>query len=405
MANERRVVITGLGVVSSIGIGWPEFWKNLLAGKSGIGKIKAFDSSSYDRHFAGEIKKFKASDFISDKRVLQMGRASQLAVAACELALEDRGFKIRKSRHTKVGICIGTTMGEPQVMEEFDAKMIPQNLYTIDVTSAMTYSPTTIAANVAKLLKLNGPNIMFSNACAAGNYALGLAYDYIRTGRIDFMLAGGADAFSRIAFTGFARVYAIAPEKCQPFDKNRQGMIPGEGAAMLFLETLEGALKRKAPIYAEVKGYGLSCDASHMTYPNFKSIQKAIHKSLKAAGVSPNAIDYISAHGTGTKENDRAECKAFRRVFGKQLDHIPASSIKSMLGHTMGAAAAFESVACCLAIKHNEVPPTINFSQKDPECDIDCVPGKGRKHVNKTALNNSQAFGGNNAVLIFKVLT
>jgi 3-oxoacyl-[acyl-carrier-protein] synthase II len=402
MPNDRRVVVTGLGAVSSLGIGWQEFWKNLMAGKSGISRISSFDSSSYDRHFAGEIKNFKATDFISDKRILQMGRASQLAVAACKLAMADTGFKIRKSRNTKVGICIGTTMGEPQVMESFDAKEIPKGTYDVDKLSAMTYSPTTIAANVAKLLKLNGPNIMFSNACAAGNYAVGLAYDYIRSGKVDFMLAGGADAFSRIAFTGFARLFAIAPEKCQPFDINRQGMIPGEGSGMLFIESLEGAIKRKAHIYAEISGYGLSCDASHMTQPDPNGVQKAIRKSMRAAGVTPNEINYISAHGTGTKENDRAECEAFKAVFGKQLDQIPASSIKSMLGHTMGAASAFESIACCLAIKNNEIPPTINLSNKDPECDIDCVPHKGRQHSNQIVLNNSQAFGGNNAAVIVR---
>jgi 3-oxoacyl-[acyl-carrier-protein] synthase II len=401
MPNDRRVVVTGLGVVSSLGIGWQEWWKNIMAGKSGISRITSFDSSSYDRHFAGEIKKFKATDFISDKRVLQMGRASQLAVAAGKLAMADTGFRIRKSRNTRIGICIGTTMGEPQVMEEFDARQIPQGTYDVDKRSAMNYSPTTIAANVAKLLKLNGPNIMFSNACAAGNYAVGLAYDYIRSGKVDFMLAGGADAFSRIAFTGFSRLYAVAPEKCQPFDRDRQGMIPGEGGAILFLESLESALKRKTNIYAEIKSYGLSCDARHMTHPDPNGIQKAIRKSLKAAGVEPQDINYISAHGTGTKENDRSECQAFASVFGANLKQIPASSIKSMLGHTMGAASAFESIACCLALKNNEIPPTINLSHKDPECDIDCVPQQGRKHYTNVVINNSQAFGGNNASLIF----
>ncbi len=373
-----------------------------MAGKSGISKIKAFDSSEYETHLAGEVKHFKPTDFIKDKRILQMGRASQLAVAACKLALVDANFKIRKSRNTKAGIFIGTTMGEPQVMEEMDAKAIPHGKYQVDTASAMTYSPATISTNAAKLLKFNGPNLMFSNACAAGNYALGLAYDYIRSGRVDFMLAGGADAFSRIAYTGFARLYAIAPEKCQPFDKNRQGMIPGEGAGMLFLESLESALKRKAPIYAEVKGYGLSCDANHMTHPDAHGVQKAIRKSLIASDLKPEMIDYISAHGTGTRENDRAECLAFRKVFGNHLDTIPVSSIKSMLGHSMGAASAFESIACCLAVQKNEVPPTINFNQKDPECDVDCVAHKGRNNLNNAVLNNSQAFGGNNGSIIFQ---
>jgi 3-oxoacyl-[acyl-carrier-protein] synthase II len=401
---DKRVVVTGLGVISSLGIGWEEWWKNIMAGKSGISKITAFDSSSYDRHYAGEIKKFKATDFISDKRVLQMGRASQLAVSACKLAFADTGFKIRKNRNTPVGICIGTTMGEPQIMEQMDEKVVRKGKYQVDKASALTYSPTTIALNVAKLLRLDGPNIMFSNACAAGNYAVGLAYDYIRSGRVDFMLAGGADAFSRIAFTGFARLFAVAPEKCQPFDLNRQGMIPGEGAAMLFMESLDSALRRKTKIYAEITGYGLSCDANHMTHPDPNGVQKAIRKSLKMAKVAPQEINYISAHGTGTKENDRSECEAFKRVFGENLGRIPASSIKSMLGHTMGAASAFESIACCLALKNNEIPPTINLATKDPECDVDCVPHNGRAHQSTIVLNNSQAFGGNNASIVLSKL-
>jgi 3-oxoacyl-[acyl-carrier-protein] synthase II len=279
-----------------------------------------------------------------------------------------------------------------------------KSVYEVDKNAAMTYAPTTIAANVAKLLKLNGPNIMFSNACAAGNYAAGLAYDYIRSGKVNFMLAGGADAFSRIAFTGFSRLYAIAPEKCQPFDLNRQGMIPGEGAGILFLENFESAIKRKAHIYAEVVGYGLSCDARHMTHPDTDGIVKAIRKSLHSSKIKSSEVSYISAHGTGTKENDRAECLAFKKVFGSELDRIPISSIKSMLGHTMGAASAFESIACCLAIKNNEIPPTINFEKSDPECEVDCVPFKGRKHSTRIVLNNSQAFGGNNSVIVFKSL-
>lgn len=402
MPNDRRVVVTGLGVISSLGIGWEEWWKNIMAGKSGISRITAFDSSQYDRHFAGEVKNFDPLKFIAAKQVKQMGRASQLAVASCKLALADTGFKIRKSRHTRVGICIGTTMGEPQVMEQMDEQQIPQGKYIVDKNSAITYSSATIASNVAKLLKLNGPNIMFSNACSAGNFALGLAYDYIRTGRVDFMLAGGADAFSRIAFTGFARLYAIAPEKCQPFDKNRQGMIPGEGAAMMFVESLESALKRKTNIYAEIVSYALSCDADHMTHPNPNGVSKAIKKCLIAAGLYPAKIDYISAHGTGTKENDRAECQAFANVFGDDLQRIPVSSIKSMLGHSMGAASAFESIACSLAVKQNRIPPTINFIEKDNECPINCVPGKGVECISSSVLNNSQAFGGNNAALIFK---
>jgi 3-oxoacyl-[acyl-carrier-protein] synthase II len=192
----------------------------------------------------------------------------------------------------------------------------------------------------------------------------------------------------------------MAPEKCQPFDKNRKGMMLGEGAAILVLESLENAKKRKAPIYAEILGYGLSCDANHMTHPDYKGIVKAIKKSMKMSGVNVASIDYVSAHGTGTNENDKAECQAYTEIFGDRVCKIPISSIKSMLGHSMGAASAFESIACCLAIKKSSIPPTINYESKDSECAIDCVANIGRTHKCSVVLNNSQAFGGNNACII-----
>ena len=215
-------------------------------------------------------------------------------------------------------------------------------------------------------------------------------------------IVGGADGLSRITYTGFDRVYAIAAEKCQPFDSNRKGMIPGEGAGMLFLESLESAKKRNALIYAEIIGCGMSCDAHHMTNPDPYSVASAIRKSLKSGGVKPEDIDYISAHGTGTIENDRAESVAYHEVFGHLKERIPMSSIKSMLGHTMGAAAALESIACCLAIKYGEIPPTINFENPDPLCDLDVVPNNSRRQEVNVVLNTSQAFGGNNVCLVVK---
>jgi 3-oxoacyl-[acyl-carrier-protein] synthase II len=399
---EKRVVITGLGVISSIGIGWQEFWKNLLAGKSGISKISSFDTSNYDRTYAGEITNFSPEEFISFKKARQLGRASQLAIAVSKLALKDAEFNQNDITEASCGVCIGTTMGEPQVMETLDAKHFPGKDLQIDFASALSYPASCLSNNVANYLKFKSPNFVFSNACAAGNYAVGYAYDMIRTGAVDYMLAGGVDAFSRIAFTGFSRLFAVAPEKCQPFDKNRKGMIPGEGAGMVFMESLASAHKRNAPIYAEITGFGMSCDARHMTAPDPAGAAKAMRKALQSAGIGPEKIDYISAHGTGTKENDKAECQAVHKVFGKRASRIPMSSIKSMLGHTMGAAAALETIACCLAIKDQCVPPTINLEEKDPGCDIDCIPNENRECDLRTVLNNSQAFGGNNADLLFK---
>ena len=399
--TERRVVVTGLGVVSSLGIGWQEFWKNLIAGKSGISRVEAFDTSGYDRHFAGEVKNFDPTQFMSKQKAQRIGRASQMAIAASKLALKDARLKLNDKIRKRTAVCIGTTTGEIGLLEKFNDGIMIEGKNLISKITLSVYPASSLSANIATEFNISGKNIVFATACASGNYAVGQAFDLIRSKRCDYALAGGADGFSRIVFTGFARMYSIAPEKCQPFDKNRKGMIPGEGAGIVILESLENAQRRKAKIYSEILGYGLSSDAYHMTNPSTGGIIKAVKKALETAGINESQVDYISAHGTATLENDIAECQAINRVFGKITKTIPISSIKSMLGHTMGAAAALETIACCLAIQNSEVPPTINYREKDPYCDINCVPNKGRKHKVRLALNNSQAFGGNNACVIF----
>jgi 3-oxoacyl-[acyl-carrier-protein] synthase II len=243
---------------------------------------------------------------------------------------------------------------------------------------------------------------MISTACAAGNYAIGYGFDLIRMDRADAVFAGGSDPFSRISFTGFNQLSAVAPEKCQPFDKNRKGMMVAEGAGVLIMESLEAALKREAPIYAEILGYGLSCDAQHMTQPSVEGISACMIKATQDAAIEIDEIDYVSAHGTGTAANDRAECAAIKKVFGTRYKQIPVSSIKSMLGHTMGAASALEAITCALVVRNDIIPPTINYETPDPECDVDCVANQARKRIVNIALNNSFAFGGNNASLVLK---
>ena len=242
---------------------------------------------------------------------------------------------------------------------------------------------------------------MIPTACAAGNYAIGYGYDAIRSGRAKMMLAGGANAFSRITYMGFSRLGAIAPKRCQPFDRNRKGMVPGEGAGLLVLESLEMARSRGAEIYAEVLGYGVSCDSHHMTvaHPQGDGAIRAITAALKESGVSTGDVDYISAHGTGTPTNDRVESLAVRTLFNGHAASIPMSSIKSMIGHTMGAASAIEAAACALALSTGWVPPTMNYEEPDPECDLDFVPNRARRLDPRIVLNNAYAFGGNNASL------
>ncbi len=396
----RRVVITGLGVVSSLGIGWKEFWENLLSGKSGIGPVTSFDTGDYPTHYGGEVKQFKPEDFLAREQIPMMNRATQMAVAAAQLAISDAKLSADVLNSMRTGVSFGTTTGAIQAIEGINDLIVASQ----DVPERLAYQlpPYTSPASTATQLSVSGPVMMFSTACAAGNYAIGYGYDLIRMGRADMMIAGASDAFSRISFTGFNQFKAVAPERCQPFDRDRKGMMVAEGAGVLVLETRESAVARNAPMYAEILGYGLSCDAHHMTASSVEDVAECMRKALHEANIAPEDVDYISAHGTGTPTNDRNEVAAIKAVFGDLATRIPISSIKSMLGHTMGAASALEAIACALVVKDDMIPPTINHETPDPDCDIDCVPNQARKHTVNVALNNSYAFGGNNASLVVK---
>jgi len=399
---KKRVVVTGIGVVSSIGNGRELFWKNLVDGKSGIGPIKTFDPKGMATSYGGEVNNFDPKNHISKDNVSKFGRASQLGAAASKMAVEDAGLKSKDLTDENVTIIIGTTMGESQVLEGIDQKWLSYGEEHVAPEEIFKYPGNIISINIAKELGVDANCVVIPTACAAGNYAIGYGYDQIRSGRADVAIVGGCDAFSRIALTGFSRMYAVAPEKCQPFDVGRKGILVGEGAGILVLESMEHAINRRANIYAEITGYALSCDASHMTIPNEDSITLLIQKTLTSAGIEPKDVDYISAHGTGTKQNDKTESQAINRVFGSSLSKVPVSSIKSMLGHTMGAASALEAVACVMSIYESKIPPTINLLEVDAECPIDCVQNEARDLRVNIALNNSFAFGGNNACVVFK---
>lgn len=397
---RRRVVITGLGVVSSIGIGKDEFWKNLIAGKSGISDITLFDTSDYPVHKGGEVKNFDPAQFISKDRLKDMARASQFVIAATKMAFCDAGLNISDYKNKKIAIVLGTTMGEGGMIEEINKHWMALGEEDVWGLTVSKYPGNAISDNVARFFEFNSISFVVPTACSGGNYAIGQGFDLIRTGKVDLAIVGGADPFSRIAFTGFNRLFAMAPDMCQPFDKDRKGMMLGEGAGVLILEEIESAKKRNAPIYAEIKGYGLSCDATHMTSPNVDGMIKVMKRAMKNSNIKVGDVDYISAHGTGTPLNDKAECQAIKTVFGEQNKKISISSIKSMLGHTMGAASALEAISCCLALLDQIIPPTINLHALDPECDVDCVPNKAKTQKLKIVLNNSLAFGGNNACLV-----
>jgi 3-oxoacyl-[acyl-carrier-protein] synthase II len=398
----QRVVVTGIGAVTSIGTGREAFWTNLLAGRCGISPVESFDTSRYAVHRGAEVKEFSPAGYLHRHRPETVGRASQFAIAAARLALHDAGLDPDRVDQPRAGVSMGTTSGEPILIERFNDSEAAGHLEQIGPEFIGQYPCHLIAAHVASELDFGGPNVVIPTACAAGNYAIANAVDLMRTGQADLMLAGGSDAFSRITYTGFARLGAIAPEICQPFDKNRKGTILGEGAAVLVLEPLERALARGARIYAEVAGYGLSCDAFHMTAPQGDGAARAMIAALEESGVPPEGVSYISAHGTGTAVNDRVETAAVKRVFGEAAPRVPVSSIKSMLGHTMGAASAIEAAACALAVFSDRIPPTINLIDPDPECDLDYVPNHAREHRVEVAMNNAYAFGGNNASVIFR---
>ncbi len=396
------IAITGLGLVTPIGVGPRPFWEELLAGRCGIAPVRSLDTRLYGIHHGAEVDGLPPADCTRDREPEPIGRASQLAVAAACLASRDADLDSSYSRSERTGVAVGTTWGEPREIEDLVESRRRDASLEVGQNFVGRYPYNVLAANVARHLRMTGRVVSFAGACAAGNYALAYAIDVIRSGRADVMLAGGAESFSSTAFAGFARLGAIAPEVCQPFDRDRRGLIPGEGAAFLVLEPVRRALDRGARIYAELFGYGLSCDAHHMTapHPDGRGAVAAMAMALENSGVKAEAISYISAHGTGTVANDRIETIAIKQVFGKHAWNVPISSIKASVGHAMGAASAIEAAVCALAVLHDRVPPTLHLWHPDPECDLDYVAGQARSHRVTVAMNNAYGFGGYNASVI-----
>lgn len=376
----RRVAVTGLGVVSPFGTDLRKFWDGLRGGLSAAGLVQSFDASAFNTRLGVEIKGDGPRE------------AFAYALGAARAALKDAGASGGGPRS---GIALGTTSGEFRRAEDaMDRRLKGDAAGAARALARCGHG--SIPARLAAALGFKGPNAILTTACAAGNYAISHAAEAIRGGRADLMLAGGVDVFSRITFAGFSRLFALAPERCAPFSLGRKGLVPSEGAAVLVLEDWEAARAAGRRIYAEVLGVGVSSDASHVTMPDPDGVARAIEVCLKETGLRPEEIDYISAHGTGTPANDKTESAAVKKTLG---GGIPMSSIKSMIGHSMGAASAFEAVACCLAMRAGEMPPTIHFTPGDPECGLDYVPDRARKKDLKTVLSNAFAFGGSNSVL------
>ncbi|MEV8450866.1 beta-ketoacyl-[acyl-carrier-protein] synthase family protein [Streptomyces parvus] len=398
-SGRRRVVLTGFGVISSIGIGAAEFTESLRKGRSGVSPISVFDVEGFAHGNGCEVKGFEPEQWITRTPVQELGRASRFAVAAARMAVQDAGLDPEVLTGQRGLVSVGTTDGESFELDQLVAAELADGPENMDPEIVRRVSAARLSTTIAQELGLSdieAPTI--ATACSAGNYAIGYGFDAVSSGEVDFALCGGADAMCRKTFTGFYRLGTIAPEFCQPFDADRKGILTGEGAGVLVLESLESALARNAVIYAEVLGYGLNCDAYHQVAPKGDSVAECMRIALENAGVKPQEVDLISAHGTGTKANDITEAGAIREVFAE--DTPRTISLKSMLGHTMGAASALGAIACGLAITHGFIPPTINHRRTDPECDIDCVPNEAVEADLRIVQNNGLAFGGNNSIVI-----
>jgi 3-oxoacyl-[acyl-carrier-protein] synthase II len=396
---DGRVVITGFGVFSSIGVGAREFAEGLRAGRSGAKPITVFDTEGFAHANGCEIVGFEAERWIHELPVRTLGRAAQFSVAAARMAVDDAGADIKALRSKRGMISIGTTDGESYDLDKLVEVEINNGPQAMDPVAARRVWPNRLSIAAAQELGLsNVEAVTIATACSAGNYSIGQGFDAIRSGRVEYALCGGADAMCRKTFSGFYRLGTIAPDVCRPFDVDRKGILTGEGAGVLMLESLRSAIDRGARIYAEVLGYGLNCDAYHQVAPKQSSVARCMQIALENAEVKPQEVDLISAHGTGTKANDVTETRAIHDVFGEVAPRTV--SLKSMLGHTMGAASALAAIACSLAVHHGFIPPTINHRETDPECEIDCVPNESVPANLNIVQNNGLAFGGNNAVVI-----
>jgi beta-ketoacyl-acyl-carrier-protein synthase II len=415
MSNHTRprVVITGLGAISPLGLTCQDFWQGLVAGRSGITRITHFDASGLPCQVAGEIKGFDPKQFIDFKEARRMSRCSQLAIAASREALADAGLTngaAKVAEPERVGIVLGTAIGGLEKADEGITALRTHGYSKVNPFAVPAAVPNMPAHHISHTYQTWGPLTTIVTACAAGTQAVGEATELIRRGAADIVITGGVEAtIQDFAIGGFASMRALpvnfnhAPEKAsRPFNKDREGFVYSEGCAVLVLEELEHARQRGAEIYAEVIGQASSADAYHMAAPDPTAVGavRAMRWALRDAGVSTDQVDYINAHGTSTPANDAGETLAIKKLFGERAYSIPVSSTKSMIGHPMGAAGALEAIACALTIKHGVIHPTINYEHPDPECDLDYVPNTARDADVRVTLSNSFGLGGQNACLV-----
>ncbi|MFH1242131.1 MAG: beta-ketoacyl-ACP synthase II [Pseudomonadota bacterium] len=407
----RRVVVTGLGMTTPLGTGVEKNWEAACAGKSGIGPITKFDPSPFAAQIAGEVTDFRSEDFMDKQQIRRFDIFIHYAVASARMALEDSGLKIDSSNAHRVGSITGSGLGGLTMLEYFHKVLLEKGPRRISPFFIPGMIANMAPGQIAIEFGAKGPNMSIETACAASCHAVGEAFRLIREGISDAMIAGGSEAVvTPLALGGFCSMRALStrndePEKAsRPFDLDRDGFVMGEGAGILILEDLELALERGANIYAEVVGYGLTADAYHVSAPEpeGEGAISCMKMALNYAGLRPDQIDYINAHGTSTKLNDISENKAIKAVFGEHAYKLAISSTKSMTGHLLGGAGGIEAIFTALTIKHGIIPPTINYETPDPECDLDYVPNVSRRANVRAAMSNSFGFGGTNACLIFK---
>jgi 3-oxoacyl-[acyl-carrier-protein] synthase II len=408
---KRRVVVTGMGMVSPLGMGVEKTWNALIQGKSGVGRITRFDSTGFDTQIAAEVKDFAPENFMDKKEARRMDIFIQYAVAAAVMAMEDSQFKITPQNAERVGVVVGAGLGGLTTIESFHKVLLEKGPGRISPFFIPMLIVNEAPGHISMRFGAKGPNSSVVTACATGNHNIGDAWKMIQRGDADAIIAGGVEStITPLAVGGFNAMKALStrnsePEKAsRPFDKDRDGFVMGEGAGIILLEEMEQALKRGAKIYAEIIGYGLTGDAYHITAPapNGEGAARCMAMALKDAGIRPEEVDYINAHGTSTDYNDLYETIAIKTVFKEHARKIPVSSTKSMTGHLLGGAGGVESIFTVLTIFQGVIPPTINYETPDPNCDLDYVPNVARKAEVRLALSNSFGFGGTNAVLVFK---
>jgi 3-oxoacyl-[acyl-carrier-protein] synthase II len=411
--EKRRVVVTGLGAVTPLGNDVETTWKNIIAGKSGIGVLTRVNPDEFPAKVAAEVKDFNPEDFMDRREARKMDRFTQYAVAASLMAVKDAKLEITEENAARVGVWIGSGIGGMETFEQQFEIFQQRGYRRVSPFFVPMMIPDMAAGQVSIILGAKGINSCTVTACATGTNSIGDAFKVIQRGDADVMITGGTEApITKMALAGFCANTALSTNPdprtaSRPFDKNRDGFVMGEGAGILVLEELEHALRRGAPIYAEIVGYGATGDAYHITAPapGGEGGVRAMRQALADAGMNPEEIDYINAHGTSTEYNDKYETMAIKEVFGDHAYKLAISSTKSMTGHLLGAAGAVEAIFSVLAIKDGVIPPTMNYETPDPECDLDYVPNAARKQEVNAVLSNSLGFGGHNATLIFKKYT